>query len=244
MMIADRLSRLCSGLRSCIGDMSRVIFPVTCEVCGCTLVEGEKVLCLDCRSRMPRVNAHVGDTHPLALKLAAAAKVRMVASMFVYVRDTPYARMIQRSKYNSRPEIDRYLATMFSAELMQAGFFSGIDVVLPVPMHYVKKLRRGYNQAEEIALGVGEVTGIEVSDNLVARRAHDTQTRKSAVERLRNAEGVYDVAYPDELAGKHVLLVDDVITTGATVMACAEALRKAVPSVTVSVLTLAATRLA
>lgn len=225
-------------------DLSRFLFPATCEVCGRPLVEGERVMCLDCHMKMPRVNAHLDDAHPLARRLAAAARIKRLASMFVYVRDTSYARVIQRSKYNSRPEIDRQLAAMFAAELKQHGFFNGIDVILPVPMHITKKLRRGYNQAEEIARGVEEITGIAVSDNLVASRPHDTQTRKSAVDRLRNAADIYSVVYPGELEGKHVLVVDDVITTGATVIACSDALRAAVPTVTVSVLTLAATRLA
>ena len=222
--------------------MTRLLFPVTCEACGRPLVEGEKVMCLDCLVKMPRVNAHLDDGHPLARRLAAAAKIKKVASMFVYVRDTAYARVIQRAKYNSRPEIDRELASMFAAELKPQGFFEGIDMIIPVPMHITKQLRRGYNQAVEIARGVSDVTGIAVADNLIASRPHDTQTHKNAAERLLNARGIYSVAYPEEVTGKHVLLVDDVITTGATLIACADALRAAARQVTVSVLTLAATR--
>lgn len=227
-----------------IKDLGRVIFPVTCEVCGRTLVDGERVLCLGCMAAMPRVNAHLEPEGELSRRLAGASKVRGVAAMFAYIRDTPYARVIQKSKYNCRPDIDHDLAMEFAAEIHGSGFFEGVDLILPVPMHTWKKLRRGFNQAEEIARGVGRVTGIELADNLVARRGHSTQTRRNAEERIRNAAGVYEVAYTEELVGKHVLLVDDVITTGATVMACCDALHGAVGTIDVSVLALAATRMA
>jgi len=225
-------------------DFLRVFFPSTCEVCGRTLVEGEKVLCLECFTRMPRVNAHLHCNHQLALRLAGAAKVDRVASMFVYIRDTSYARVIQHSKYNNRPDIDHDLAMQFAAELRGEHFFDGIDLILPVPMHIVKKLRRGFNQAEEIANGISRVTAIPVADNLIATRSHKTQTRKSASERLANASGLYAVVAPEELEGKHVVLVDDVITTGATILACCDALRGAVGNLKISVCTLAATRMA
>lgn len=222
-------------------DLVKMLFPPVCEVCGCRLMKGEKVLCLDCLTKLPRVNVHLNPEHELAKRLAASSKVYRLASMFSYVRDTDYARVIQRSKYNNRPDIDHDLAVEFASELLNSGFFSGIDLILPVPMHPWKKIRRGYNQADEIAAGVSAVTGIPIADNLIARRRHGTQTRRNAMQRMQNAQGIYDVVYPQELAGKHVLIVDDVITTGATVMACSDAIRCTSPTTTVSVLTLAAT---
>lgn len=223
-------------------DLSRLIFPLTCEICGEALVEGERVMCLGCMESMPSV-----DTRPeseFSRRFAATVKAERVAVMFAYRRDTSYARMIQKSKYNDRPDIDYNLASEFAARLSPTGFFAGIDLVLPVPMHSFKKLQRGFNQAEEIAKGIAATVGIDVSDNLVAERPHSTQTRRTAAQRLKNAEGVYAVAYSDELRGKHVLLVDDVITTGATVMSCCDALKKSVPDIRISILALAATRMA
>lgn len=227
-----------------LSDLSRLFFPVTCEVCGTVLVEGERVLCMECMASMPRVGAHLDKEHPLVRRLTAAAKIERVASMFAYVRDTSYARVIQKSKYNNRPDIDHDLAMEFAAELRPSCFFDGIDIILPVPMHPWKRLRRGFNQAWEIADGVAAVTGIEVGDNLVAIRRHSSQTRRNAEERMNNAQGIYDVVYPDELMGKHVLIVDDVITTGSTILACCDVLRRTVPGIRVSVLSLAATRMA
>ncbi len=225
-------------------DLSRIVFPEVCNVCGEPLVEGERVLCLGCLAKMPRVNIHLNPHHELSMRFVAAAKVERVAAMFPYLRDNDYARLIQHSKYNNRPDIDFMLAEEFAAELKPSGFFNGIDVIIPVPMHWRKKFIRGYNQAEEIAKGISAIVGIEVADNLVASRSHKTQTRKNANERRLNAEGIYTVAYADELEGKHVLLVDDVITTGATMLSCCDALRSAVANVRISVLSLAATRLA
>lgn len=222
-------------------DLSRMLFPVCCEVCGEALVEGERVVCMSCDMRMPRCDFHLHADNELAMRFAAA-KILRVASMFPYLRDNEFARLIQKAKYNHRPDIDRHLGEKFARELMPSGFFTGIDMLVPVPMHFWKQARRGYNQAYEIARGVEAATGIQVADNLVAHRAHSTQTRKTAAERQENSRGRFKVCYPEELSGRHLLLIDDVITTGATILACADTLRAAVPSVTISALSLAATR--
>ncbi len=222
-------------------DLLRLIFPLTCEVCGEALVDGERVLCLGCLAAMPGV--YTGADSMLSRRLAAAVKAERVTAMFAYRRDTSYARVIQKSKYNGRPDIDYNLAAEFAAKLKPTGFFAGIDLLVPVPMHSRKKILRGFNQAEEIARGISENVGISVADNLVATRADASQTRRSALDRIKNTHGRYEVVYPEELRGKHLLLVDDVITTGATVMACCDALRHAVPDLKISILALAATRL-
>jgi len=239
--MSNRMNDIWKGLSDWIGDLADMVYPPVCEVCGCRLVKGEKTVCLECLASMPRVDAHIDPENELARRLAAAGKIFRVAAMFRYVRDNDYARLIQKSKYNGRPDIDHALAVAFASELHRTGFFDGMDLILPVPMHHMKKLRRGYNQAEEIAAGVSSVTGIRVADNLVAKRAHDTQTRKNAAQRMKNTAGIYDVVYAEELDGRHILIVDDVITTGATVLACAEAIRKKAPAARVSVLALAAT---
>ena len=223
-------------------DLSRMLFPVTCEVCGDALVEGEKVVCMSCDMRMPRCDFHLRPSDELSMRFAAA-KISKVAALFPYIRKNEFARLIQKAKYNNRPDIGRLLGEKFSRELLPGGFFSGIDMLMPVPMHFWKQARRGYNQAYEIARGISKVTSIPIADNLVATRSHATQTRKSAGDRLASdAAGKLKVCYPDELEGRHILLIDDVITTGATMFACADVLRQAVPSVSLSALALAATR--
>lgn len=226
---------------SWLADLSLMLFPDTCQVCGDALVDGEEVMCLRCDMRMPRCNYHLHPLHPVSVRFAAF-KVARIAAMFPYMRHNEYARLIQKSKYNGHPQIDRMLAGKFARELLPSCFFSGIDLILPVPMHFWKQAMRGFNQAAEIARGISAVTGLPVSDNLVLPRRHATQTRRNASQRMANAKGRFSVVYPHELEGRHVLIVDDVITTGATILACADAVREAAPTATVSVLALSATR--
>ncbi len=230
------------AIKEWFADLGRVLFPRTCEICGRTLVKGERLMCLRCRGEMPYTGYHAIPDNPLAMKLASRkAPLVTAAAMYHYHRDSPYARLIQRAKYSDRPEIDRQLAREYAATLLDAGFLDDIDLIVPVPMATAKLLRRGYNQAVEIAEAIGETAGIQVGEYLSAR-PHSTQTRKQAAERERNVSEVYS-AIPEavELGGCHILVVDDVITTGATILACCAALHKAAPSARVTALALATT---
>lgn len=229
------------GMRRWISALLDVVMPRTCGVCGCTLVEGEEVMCLGCLMRMPRTDLHRTPTASPVMKFTASCRIVRMASMFYYNKNGSYAEMLKRSKYMGHPEIDRKLGEMFARELMAEGFFDGIDMLVPVPMHRWKRLMRGFNQAEEIALGVSGVTGIPLARNLVATRGHATQTRKSAGARRMLAESVFAVKDAEALQGCHLLLIDDIITTGATVSACANVLRRARPDVKLSLFSLALT---
>ncbi len=236
------LPGVAENLKSWLDDLGRVLFPRTCEICGRTLVKGERLLCLNCRGEMPYTGYHLNHENPLAIKLVSReAPIVTAVAMFHYDKDSGYARLIQRAKYNNRPEIDRQLAEEYAASLLAAGFFNDIDLIVPVPMALRKLLKRGYNQAFEIAEAIGDATGIEVGEYLTAR-PHSTQTRKHAEERERNVREIYS-AIPEavELGGRHILVVDDVITTGATILACCAALHKTAPTAKLSVLSLAAT---
>ena len=224
-------------------DLLRIIFPEVCEVCGRSLVKGEKVMCLHCDVSMPRTLVHNDEFNVIHRRLAGLTPIDRAAGMFYYYRESEYARLIHVAKYNSRPIVARQLAEMYACELKPDGFFDGIDVILPVPLHKLKLIRRGYNQSEEIAQGLSAVTGIMVGDNLVALRGHSTQTKKNSYSRWVNAQGVYAVERGDEFEGKHVLVVDDVITTGATLLACCEAIHRVAPTARISVLSLAVTHL-
>lgn len=243
--MSDRSGRLTAtaAVKDWIDDLARVLFPRTCEVCGRTLVRGERLMCLPCRGEMPYTGYHTYRDNPLAMKLVSReAPIVTAVAMFHYGKDSAYARLIQRAKYSDRPEIDRSLAEEYAATLLAARFFDDIDLIVPVPMAPMKLLRRGYNQALEIADTIGRVAGIEVGEYLAAR-SHSTQTRKHAAERERNVKEAYS-AIPEaaELGGRHILVVDDVITTGATILACCAALHRTAPTAKISVLSLAATQ--
>lgn len=230
-------------LREWMGDIAGMVFPNVCEVCARSLVHGERTICLHCLTEMPRTSLHTRPFTDIHRRLAGKAPIERGAAWFYYYRDNPYARMIQRAKYNSRPKLARRLGAMFAAELLPDGFFDGIDMVVPVPMHRFKQMRRGYNQAREVARGIAESTGIELCEALTATRGHSTQTRRNAFDRWLNTRGIYAVDHNAPLTGKHLLLVDDVLTTGATLTACAEAIHQAEPTATISVLTIGMTHL-
>lgn len=231
------------GLKGWFSDLLRIVFPDVCEVCGSSLVRGEEVICLKCDMNMPRTRVHNDSFNIIHERLAGKTPIERAAGYFYYYRESDYAAIIHNAKYNGRPIIARKLAMRFARELMADNFFDGIDIILYVPMFFLKKIKRGYNQSEYIAQGISQATNITVGHNLISKRSHSSQTKKNSYSRWLNAQGVYDVINPEELENKHVLIVDDVITTGATLLACCDVVHNAVPSATISVLSLAVTRL-
>lgn len=231
------------GIRRIISDLAGVVFPPLCPVCGRRMVDGEKLMCLECLDDLPRTNIHSDRLTRLFEKVAnTSVPIERVASWFDYAHDSDYVRLIHDIKYRGRSRLGREAGRVYASELSPTGFFDGIDLLIPVPLHWTKLIRRGYNQSKEIARGISDVTSIPLADNLYAAKAHSTQVNKGAQARLSRASGTFR-ANPDGLDGRHVLIVDDVLTTGSTMLACAEALMAASPTTRVSVLTLGATRL-
>ena len=230
-------------LRSCWQSLLSVLMPERCIVCGRTLVAGERLVCLHCNVAMPRTRYHLSRFNHMHERLMGDARVERAAAWFHYMRKSPYTNIILQAKYYDRPEVAAEAAAMYAAEIKPDGFFAGIDLILPVPMHRFKELRRGYNQALLIARGLSRVTGLPVGDNLKVKHGHDTQTRRGSYDRYVNVSGLFEVVHAAELAGRHVLIVDDVMTTGSTILSCCEAVRAAVPDAVISVLTLASAKL-
>lgn len=231
------------SIRHWVDDLLSVFFPPLCEVCGRRLVHGEKYICLHCIMSMPRCNIESDSFNTIHKRLLRKVPIERAAAYFFYIRGNRYTNLIQSAKYRNRPKIAEYLATNFANEIVCGGFFQDIDVIVPVPMHFSKKLRRGYNQSEIIAAAISEVISIPVKNVLKATRPHSTQTKKNALGRWRNSQDIYEVDESADIDGKHILLVDDVITTGSTLSACCEILHKAFPTTTISILTLAATEM-
>ena len=147
--------------------------------------------------------------------------------------------IIYNIKYWGHPEVGTYLARMYAKELKESGFFEGIDAIIPIPLHWLRQLKRHYNQSHYIAQGFSMETGLPVWKDVVKRTTNNpSQTRKKGPERIANVAGIFRLLHPERIAGKHLLLVDDVVTTGATLTSCAQALAQA-PDVRISILTLA-----
>ncbi len=226
------------------------LLPRSCAVCGRLLHADEKVLCMPCLVGMPVCNQRdilLLNRH--AALVNAAMPTGLVEAWMVYDPESPYGGLIRTAKYHSHPDMARELGRLFGRELLSRGYASGglrpedIDALLPMPMHWSKELRRGYNQSAEIAAGLAELTGAVVADNLVAVRPHRTQTRLSHSRRAANIKDCFELRHADELAGLHVAIVDDIITTGASVEEAVMTLSRSKPGVaSVSVLALGATK--
>lgn len=242
MKISDH--NLITSTKSLFRDFLRILFPKCCPICHKALVDGEEFLCLECLWKIPRTDYQFKPENELIRKIVdIKAPIEKAAAFFFYKNNNPYSRLIRDAKYNDRPQINRLLARRYATELQSSGFFDDIDIIIPIPIHWLKKLRRGYNQTEYISHGLSDVTGITVAYNLRAAKRHKTQTHKTGKERQTTLQNIFVVDNPDELAGKHVLLVDDVITTGSTIVTCARVLHEAVADLKLSVLSLATTRL-
>lgn len=221
------------------GHLLSMVYPHICEVCGGSLAEGEDMLCLDCDYSMPRCNIHNQPFNIIHQRLASHIPLERAAGYFHYYRANRYTRLIHAAKYQGRPRIARILARNFAREILPDGFFQGIDMIIPVPLHRSRLLRRGYNQSLFIARGINDITAIPIAGNLVATLPHSTQTRSNAYSRWLNSRHIYSCTDASDLHGRHILIVDDVITTGATLLACCEAIHKAAPTAKISILTLA-----
>ena len=218
------------GLKRLIDSVAEVFYPRLCPVCGERLVAGERSVCLSCLAVMPRVGIAKGGCPDVERMLLGSRLVERAVSMFEYHRASPYAEILKDAKYRNSPRIVYDMARLFACELLSVGFFDGVDMVVPVPLHSSKLARRGYNQTlserwKNPDTGVAAATGIRMVEALAAVKRHSTQTHRSVADRHANVAGVF-VAKP-EVGEKHVLLVDDVITTGSTVIACCDALQVA-----------------
>ncbi|MCQ2057442.1 MAG: ComF family protein [Bacteroidaceae bacterium] len=215
--------------------------PRYCKVCGKRLNLGEEHLCMGCFASMPVLEWNPDDGFsPAERILLSERQVQRAASVIQYDKDSNYRKIIYHLKYYNHPDVGVWLSAMGAEKLAGRGFFDGIDIIIPVPLSKRKKRRRGYNQSSYIAYGIRQVTGLPVYEDIIIRtKNRSRQAGLGRFQRWKNATGLYSVARPECLNGKHVLLVDDVMTTGATLCSVIKALCEANSGVRVSVFTLA-----
>ena len=203
--------------------LAELISPRRCVVCGDLLEDYEEGLCLACNINLPRTHYHLLADNPLHnLLVNRFPLVRATAYMF-YRPGSPHAQLVRKLKYRGRSDLGVLLGRYAATEIGPSGFFEGVDVILPVPLHVRKLRKRGYNQSLMLAQGLSAITGLPISQGVARTRWTDSQTHKSYSARQEILKGVFSLVRPDELHGKHVLVVDDVITTGATITACSRA---------------------
>lgn len=230
-------------IKQWLGGAADVVMPRVCPVCQQALDGDEVWLCRNCLARLPRTRYEEVTFNTMEQHFAGKVPIEHATAYFFYEKGSPYASILHDIKYHGTPTMGKWLTARAVGDMAGSRFFDGIDVVTAVPLHRSKLAQRGYNQSEYLARGIAERLDIPYVEALKAIRPHSTQTHKGAMERWQNIQGNYALRKDaDQLAGKHILLVDDVITTGSTLTVCA-ALLKQIPGATVSLFTLAAARL-
>ena len=228
-------------MKGFIREIADFFLPRTCHLCGTVLNDTEEVFCVRCIETLPRSLYHLMPSNPMERRFAGIVPFVRATGHFIYSRDSELAAAVHDMKYRRFPSVGRRLGEIVGEELDMTGFFSGADCIAAVPMHWWKKARRGYNQADYIAEGLGMATGLPVVKALEAVRSHKTQTSMTLEQRQANLEGSFRVSDPDALRSRGLVIVDDVCTTGSTLRALAGTVASAVPDCRLFLLSLCVT---
>jgi ComF family protein len=204
-------------------DLLALVYPEICYACNETLSEGENMVCTSCRIKLPYTNYHLipATDNPLNHRFMGRIEVENALAFLTFVRAGRVQNLLHSLKYRNLPEIGDMLGKWYGYELKKAGLDKKVDLIVGVPLHTRKLKLRGYNQADKFAQGLSEALEIPWSNEVISRIAESTtQTRKSRLARWENVEKIFEVKQPHKIKDQRILLVDDVLTTGATLEAC------------------------
>ncbi len=208
-------------LKNIFSSTLHLFYPHVCTGCGSDLLEEDNLLCLRCINDLPNTNFANMANNPVEKYFWGRLPLTAAYSQFYFSKEFLIQHLIHQLKYKGDTEIGFYLGELMGKSLLHSDRFNSIDALIPLPLYADKERKRGYNQAAVICNGMSSVMGIPVLNGAVIRQhATETQTRKHRTERWENVKGSFKIAKENELKNKHLLLVDDVITTGATLEAC------------------------
>jgi len=218
-------------------DVLGLVYPDLCVTCGRQLPYGVPFICNKCRYDIPRTGFHKEKDNPVAQTFWGRVPVEYAAALFYYTKGSKYRKLIHVIKYHGRKELGYEMGKTYGRELVSTPF-SETDLIVPVPLHPQKIRKRGFNQSEWIGKGLADSLGKPIVTDTLYRAVNTrTQTRKSRLERWHNVKNVFKLRSVDPFRNRHVLLVDDVVTTGATLESCASVLT-ACSNTSVSIVTL------
>lgn len=209
-------------------DLLAMVFPEICNACGKPLYKHENLICNYCKVKLPFTNFHLQSDNPIEKIFWGRVPIEKAGAFLYFHKGNRVQQLMHRFKYKGKKEIGELIGNIYGHELVKSNCFTDVDMIIPVPLHPEKQQKRGYNQSEYFAIGLAKAMNIPCNNQILVRAvASSTQTKKNRFERWQNVETIFKVIDENALQNKHVILVDDVITTGATVEACAFTLLKA-----------------
>jgi ComF family protein len=215
-----------------------LVFPHVCEGCGNDVLDQKDALCLKCLSDLPKTNYQYFYNNPVEKIFWGRLDIKHAASQFYFTKESLMQHIMHQIKYRSNKTLGVFMGRSMGTAIVETNRFNNIEALVPLPLFPSKEKKRGYNQAALLCEGMSEIMKIPVYKNVVKRSVHtETQTHKNRVERWQNMEGNFYLENPSEISGKQVLLVDDVVTTGASLEACGQELLK-IPGLELSIYTL------
>ena len=204
-----------------LSPLKHLFYPHVCTGCGSDLIDDNNLLCLQCINDLPHTNFEMHANNPVEKIFWGRLPLTAAMSEFYFTKGTLIQTLIHQFKYKSNIDVGLYLGAIMGRSLLNSNRFTTIDALIPLPLNAEKEFKRGYNQATILCNGMAEVMGVPViKNNVVRNRFTETQTKKHRAERWKNVEGSFEINNPSALRDKHILLVDDVVTTGATLEAC------------------------
>ena len=227
------------SLKSTLNCFSELFFPRICIVCNNRLISQEQHICLNCHYQMPRTNFHLEEGNTMEQLFYGRVMIERATAFFEFRKGSKYQKILHHLKYKGQKELGERMGSLIGFELKHTDFAASIDLICPVPLHHKKERKRGYNQSYHLALGLSNSLEVPIDNNSIKRVINtNTQTSKGRFERWQNVDGIFELSNPGSVLNKHILLVDDVVTTGATLEACVSAIQQ-VPETKISLLTLA-----
>ncbi|MFT6814260.1 MAG: ComF family protein [Sphingobacteriales bacterium] len=218
---------LLQAIKSPLNDFLELLYPNLCGVCSNGLVNGEKSLCTSCSLELPITNFHLSKDNPVAQSFWGKVPIERATAFLYFAKGESTQKILHQLKYKGSKEIGIEMGKRMANQFKSSAFFEEVDLIIPVPLHKKKKRERGYNQSEQISKGLSEILEIPIETTSLVRNIYTkTQTKKSRFSRFENVKDVFSTTKLAAFDGKHILLVDDVVTTGSTIEACALAVKK------------------
>jgi len=214
-----------------------LLFPRLCLLCNSDTPNEDQNFCVECLINMPHTNHFKKKENLACQRFWGRFQFEHAASVLNFYAYSDVRWMMHRLKYEGRKEIGYVLGLLAGKKILASDFFKSVDIIVPIPLHREKKAKRGYNQAAYFGKGISETIGVPMRENVILKRVYTkSQTKMNRVQRVKNVLNSFELVDKQGIQGRHILIVDDVLTTGATIEACAIKLQE-VSGVKISILT-------